>query len=337
MAASTSAASSAPSAAMTSPRLRSVSAGSNPRLRTASSYAVSCLSLFLANHPVCSASAARSSASASPSTRDPYASRIFPPPFPSTYVANRSAPLVSRRTASRRSSARSVARSTHDRTASNCAPKSASMAATYSSMASSTPTAAATSADAAARSAARISSAASKRRTPTWSGVLSLRRMPSPPRFSPREPSPPPPPPPRKLRTYSSSSSNPEPSRDRPSSFRRSASLAETVMTAGSATPNRRSAFSATNARTSFTSSTPSRRSHLLTTKSTFLPHFLMYLRNLTSDSVIGRSAESTNNTRSARGTNSSVRRCCRSRMTFVPGVSTMFTSRRRSAGMYWV
>ena len=333
MAASTSAASSAPSAAMTSPRLRSVSAGSNPRLRTASSYAVSCLSLFLANHPVCSASAARSSASASPSTRDPYPSRILPPPFPSTYVANRSAPLVRRRVASRRSSARAVARSTHDRTASSCAPKSASMAATYASMASSTPTAAATSADAAARSAARISSAASKRRVPTWSGVPSLRRMPSPP----RDPPPRDPPPPRKLRTYSSSSSKPEPSRDRPSCLRLSASLAETGMTAGSVTPNRRSALSATNARTSFTSSTPSRRSHLLTTKSTFLPHLRMYLRNLTSDSVIGRSAESTNSTRSARGTNSSVRRCCRSRITFVPGVSTMFTSRRRSAGMYCV
>ena len=36
--------------------------------------------------------------------------------------------------------------------------------------------------------------------------------------------------------------------------------------------------------------------------------------------------------TRSARGTNSSVRRCCLSRITFVPGVSTMFTCTPLSA-----
>ena len=58
-----------------------------------------------------------------------------------------------------------------------------------------------------------------------------------------------------------------------------------------------------------------------------------MYVKNVTSLSVIGRSAESTKSTKSARGTNSSVKRCWRSRMTFVPGVSTMFTSLSSSAG----
>lgn len=46
-----------------------------------------------------------------------------------------------------------------------------------------------------------------------------------------------------------------------------------------------------------------------------------------------GLSADMMNSTRSERGTNSSVRRCCRSMMTFVPGVSTMLSFLRSSLG----
>lgn len=58
-----------------------------------------------------------------------------------------------------------------------------------------------------------------------------------------------------------------------------------------------------------------------------------MYSRNLTSLSLNGLSALITNSTRSALGTYSSVSLCCLSRITFVPGVSTMLTSRSRGAG----
>lgn len=49
----------------------------------------------------------------------------------------------------------------------------------------------------------------------------------------------------------------------------------------------------------------------------------------LTSESVSGLSAERMKSTMSAWGTNSSVSLCCRSRMTLVPGVSTIFTCHR--------
>ena len=76
-----------------------------------------------------------------------------------------------------------------------------------------------------------------------------------------------------------------------------------------------------------------SRMSILLTTSTTFLPQPRTCSRNARSVSVKGRSAEVTNRTRSERGTNSAVMRSC-SRMTaLVPGVSTMWMSRRSGAG----
>ena len=48
-----------------------------------------------------------------------------------------------------------------------------------------------------------------------------------------------------------------------------------------------------------------------------------------------GRSAEVTNSTRSERGTKSRVSSSCRRMIALVPGVSTMLSSRRTSAG--WV
>mmetsp|Transcript_129 Transcript_129/g.381 ORF Transcript_129/g.381 Transcript_129/m.381 type:complete len:517 (-) Transcript_129:9-1559(-) len=113
------------------------------------------------------------------------------------------------------------------------------------------------------------------------------------------------------------------------------ASLAETGMALAPSTPKSRVAFFSTNATTWFTSSLDPKRSILLTTNTTFFPHCLTYLRNLTSLSVNGLSADSTKSTRSARGMNSSVSRCCRSRITFVPGVSTIFTALRISDEVY--
>mmetsp|Transcript_125250 Transcript_125250/g.304124 ORF Transcript_125250/g.304124 Transcript_125250/m.304124 type:complete len:205 (-) Transcript_125250:476-1090(-) len=200
-------------------------------------------------------------------------------------------------------------------------------------MASATPVAAATSAAASALSSARTSSAAVNSIVPTWIGVPSFRRRPSPDAVAAFPfPPPPPPPPPRKDRTYSSSASNPLGVKLALSCFALSALLALTGNTVGSVTPRRRFALSSTKPFTSVTSFSLI-VSHLFTTKTTFLSHLRMYFKNVTSDSVIGRSAESTKSTRSARGTNSSVSLCCRSKMTFVPGVSTMFTSLRSSAG----
>jgi hypothetical protein len=48
---------------------------------------------------------------------------------------------------------------------------------------------------------------------------------------------------------------------------------------------------------------------------------------------VKGRSAEVTNRMKSARGTNSVVRRSCSRMMAFVPGVSTMWRFSRKSTG----
>mmetsp|Transcript_982 Transcript_982/g.3013 ORF Transcript_982/g.3013 Transcript_982/m.3013 type:complete len:288 (-) Transcript_982:356-1219(-) len=115
-------------------------------------------------------------------------------------------------------------------------------------------------------------------------------------------------------------------------SFAARAGREATGMTRAASTPSSRAALSATNATTSATSPSSARMSTLFTRNTTFLPHFLMYLRKSTSDSVKGRSADITNSTRSARGTYSSVSRCWRSRMTLVPGVSTTFTSRSSAA-----
>ena len=71
----------------------------------------------------------------------------------------------------------------------------------------------------------------------------------------------------------------------------------------------------------------------LFTRNTTFLPHCLMYFKNVTSLSVKGLSALITNSTRSALGTYSSVRRCCLSKITLVPGVSTTLISRNSGAG----
>mmetsp|Transcript_7546 Transcript_7546/g.27558 ORF Transcript_7546/g.27558 Transcript_7546/m.27558 type:complete len:406 (+) Transcript_7546:1134-2351(+) len=121
---------------------------------------------------------------------------------------------------------------------------------------------------------------------------------------------------------------------DPPRFFALSAFLELTGSTAGSETPSKRVAFSLTNFITSSTSLSLSSKSVLFTTNTTFFPHLRMYVKNFTSLSVIGRSAESTNKTKSARGTNSSVNRCCRCKITFVPGVSTMRTCCNNSAGI---
>jgi hypothetical protein len=71
----------------------------------------------------------------------------------------------------------------------------------------------------------------------------------------------------------------------------------------------------------------------LLTTTTTFLPQSRISWRKLRSVSVNGRSAEVMNRTKSDRGTNSEVSRSCSRITAFVPGVSTMWTSRSRSAG----
>ncbi len=65
----------------------------------------------------------------------------------------------------------------------------------------------------------------------------------------------------------------------------------------------------------------------------TFLPHPRTCSRNTRSVSVKGRSAEVTNSTRSERGTNSDVIASCSRMIALVPGVSTMWISRRISAG----
>ena len=65
----------------------------------------------------------------------------------------------------------------------------------------------------------------------------------------------------------------------------------------------------------------------------TFLPQPRIASRNARSVSVNGRSAEVTNRTRSARGTNSVVRRSCSRMIALVPGVSTMWMSWRKSTG----
>ena len=69
----------------------------------------------------------------------------------------------------------------------------------------------------------------------------------------------------------------------------------------------------------------------LLTTTTTFLPQSRIASRNARSLSVNGRSAEVTNSTRSARGTNSRVSASCSRRMALVPGVSTTLMLAQRS------
>ena len=76
-----------------------------------------------------------------------------------------------------------------------------------------------------------------------------------------------------------------------------------------------------------------SKMSTLLTTTTIFLPQSRIVSRNARSVSVNGRSAEVTNSTRSARGTNSRVRRSCSRWIALVPGVSTMCRSRSSSTG----
>ena len=81
-----------------------------------------------------------------------------------------------------------------------------------------------------------------------------------------------------------------------------------------------------------------SRMSILLMTTTTFLPQPRICSRNARSVSVNGRSAEVTNSTRSERGTNSAVIRSCSRMIALVPGVSTMWMSRRSGTGavMTW-
>lgn len=90
--------------------------------------------------------------------------------------------------------------------------------------------------------------------------------------------------------------------------------------------------MSRTNARTVSTSFSVWSRSTLLITMTTFLPHSRICARNWRSLSVKGRSAEVTNSTRSARGTNRRVSSPCARVMALVPGVSTTWMSRSRGA-----
>mmetsp|Transcript_3643 Transcript_3643/g.12293 ORF Transcript_3643/g.12293 Transcript_3643/m.12293 type:complete len:308 (+) Transcript_3643:574-1497(+) len=262
-------------AAITPPSPKSVSSGSNPRAVTACLYASIWLLLFRNSHPVCSARAFFSSVSASPSTVCLYALRTPLPPSPNTYVVNSSTPFVKRSVSSRSSSHRVTARNTLLRTLLSCSAKSSLMASAYFSIADPTPVAAVTSADALALSLSRISSAALKSNSETCKGVFSFNRIPSPD-LLPVLLVPLVPPPPRKLNTYSSSSSKPESAKLVPFFLAASASFALTGITAGSVTPNNRSAFSTTNCLTSFISPAFSSRSHLFTMNTTFLPHFLM-------------------------------------------------------------
>ena len=64
-----------------------------------------------------------------------------------------------------------------------------------------------------------------------------------------------------------------------------------------------------------------------------FFPQSRMVARKSRSVSVNGRSAEVMKRTRSDRGTNSVVSRSCSRMIAFVPGVSTMWTSRSSSTG----
>ena len=75
-----------------------------------------------------------------------------------------------------------------------------------------------------------------------------------------------------------------------------------------------------------------SRMSTLLMTMTTFLPQPRICSRKARSVSVNGRSAEVTNSTRSERGTNSEVIASCSRMIALVPGVSTMWMSRRIGA-----
>ena len=68
-------------------------------------------------------------------------------------------------------------------------------------------------------------------------------------------------------------------------------------------------------------------------TMTTFLPQPRTCSRNARSVSVNGRSAEVTNRTRSDRGTNSAVIASCSRMIALVPGVSTMWISRRIGRG----
>ena len=71
----------------------------------------------------------------------------------------------------------------------------------------------------------------------------------------------------------------------------------------------------------------------MLITATIFLPQSLIAWRKPRSLSVNGRSAEVTNRTRSACGTNSLVSRSCSRKIALVPGVSTMLMSRRNGTG----
>mmetsp|Transcript_19677 Transcript_19677/g.62580 ORF Transcript_19677/g.62580 Transcript_19677/m.62580 type:complete len:254 (-) Transcript_19677:1114-1875(-) len=205
---------------------------------------------------------------------------------------------------------------------SRCRAASLCMASWYCSSWSSTARTASTSASAASISSSSCRLHASSRAEDTASGVSSLRRMLSPP-------------PPRKENTKFSRESKPVPPREPPDLRADMAERAETGSTVAWSTLRRLLALSATNFLSSIWSSSTGTMSILLSTKITFLPHLRMYLRKLTSLSEKGRSAEITKSTRSERGTYSSVSCCCRSRITLVPGVSTMLTSVRSSAGRY--
>ncbi len=98
-------------------------------------------------------------------------------------------------------------------------------------------------------------------------------------------------------------------------------------------TPSSARAFSDTNRVTSSTSAGAPRISILFTTRTTFFPQPRICSRNARSVSVNGRSAEVTNSTRSERGTNSAVIASCSRMIALVPGVSTMWMSRRIGAG----
>mmetsp|Transcript_17585 Transcript_17585/g.57462 ORF Transcript_17585/g.57462 Transcript_17585/m.57462 type:complete len:430 (+) Transcript_17585:2047-3336(+) len=112
-----------------------------------------------------------------------------------------------------------------------------------------------------------------------------------------------------------------------------SSALRDEMGSTSAETPKSRFALSCTNSTISCTSPWSRSMSALFSRNTTFFSHLRMYWRKLISDSESGRSALRTKRTRSARGTNSSVRRCWRSRMTFVPGVSTMLSSSSSLAG----
>ena len=101
----------------------------------------------------------------------------------------------------------------------------------------------------------------------------------------------------------------------------------------GGFVPSAFCAASPTKVNTSSSSEARSKMSILLTMTTTFFPHARIAAMNARSVSVNGRSADVTNSTKSARGTNSVVRRSCSRMIALVPGVSTMWMSLRKSTG----